>query len=143
MKVKVVTVSPYDTITKAHKLMKTYEIRHLLVTESGELKGVISDRDIMRVADIDTLGVLHTPNKTVDTIMSAEPTTVDEKATVSEVCKIMLKQHIDCLPVMDGEHIKGLITTYDLLTLLNRLADEGKCNEIAFKYNISEEGSKS
>lgn len=138
MKIKVVTISPYDSITAAHKLMKTYNIRHLLVTDGGELKGVISDRDIMRVADIDSLGVLHTPNQTADQIMSENPITVGESASVEEVTQIMLDSNIDCLPVVDGNQIKGLVTSYDMLHLVNKLAKEGKCKDLAFQFVITE-----
>ncbi|SMF16306.1 CBS domain-containing protein [Pseudobacteriovorax antillogorgiicola] len=124
MKIKVFTVSPYDSISHAHNLMKQNNFRHLLVTDGGKLLGVISDRDIMQVADVDEHGVLHTPHKTIDDIMTANPVTISTKTTVAEMCKLMIDKHIDCLPVVEGDKIKGLVTSYDLLRLLSKIEDK-------------------
>ena len=136
MNVKVVTVSPYDSLVKAHELLRTYEIRHLLVTEDGELKGVISDRDILKVADLDSFGVIQTPRITVEQIMTVAPVTITRDTTVSQMCKLMIEHHIDCLPVMSGDQLEGLITSYDLLKLLEESDQTTKYKDLPLEFTI-------
>lgn len=45
-----ITVEPSTPVNEAAKLMKRRNIRRLPVVENGSLVGIISDRDIMRVA---------------------------------------------------------------------------------------------
>ena len=45
-----ITVEPTTPVNEAAKLMKRRNIRRLPVVEKGSLVGIISDRDIMRVA---------------------------------------------------------------------------------------------
>ena len=45
-----ITVEPATPVNEAAKLMKRRNIRRLPVVEKGSLVGIISDRDIMRVA---------------------------------------------------------------------------------------------
>lgn len=44
----VLSIQPKDSISNVVKLMKENSIRHLLVTENGILKGVISETDVLR-----------------------------------------------------------------------------------------------
>ena len=136
MNVKVVTVNPYDSLVKAHELLRTYEIRHLLVTEDGELKGVISDRDILRVADLDSFGVIQTPRITIEQVMTPAPVTITRDTTVSEMCKLMAHHHIDCLPVMSGDKLEGLVTSYDLLKLLEESDQTTRYKDLPLEFTI-------
>ena len=45
-----ITVEPTTPVNDAAKLMKQRKIRRLPVVENGHLVGIISDRDVMRVA---------------------------------------------------------------------------------------------
>ncbi|MFW6230603.1 MAG: cyclic nucleotide-binding/CBS domain-containing protein [Nanoarchaeota archaeon] len=44
----VLSVQPRESITNAAKLMHENEIRHLLVTQDGEIKGIITETDLLR-----------------------------------------------------------------------------------------------
>lgn len=137
MKVKVVTVSPYDSVRKAYEIMNDRVIRHLLVTDGGTLHGIVSDRDILKVVDIDENGIPSYPHMTIDQIMITDLKTCDYNADTEEICKTLLDNHIDCVPIVDGDEIKGLITSRDLVALLLEI-DRGK-NRQAFDFGIAPE----
>jgi len=45
-----VTVKPSDSVVEALRVMSKMRVRHLVVVERGEVKGLVTDRDIIRVA---------------------------------------------------------------------------------------------
>ena len=47
-----ITVKPGDSVVEALRLMSKMKVRHLVVMEKGRVKGLVTDRDIMRVAPI-------------------------------------------------------------------------------------------
>lgn len=49
MRTDLPTVSPHATERECAELMKTYFTRHLLVADGGEVKGVISMRDVIQL----------------------------------------------------------------------------------------------
>ena len=48
---KIVSIGPENSLEDAHQAMLKGEFRHLLVTENGRLKGVISIKDLVRVRE--------------------------------------------------------------------------------------------
>lgn len=48
MTTPVISLRPRDTISHAVKVMKEQDIRHLLVSEDGNIKGIISETDLLR-----------------------------------------------------------------------------------------------
>src|SRR5919109_5219876 len=91
----VITVLPHDKIIEAFELMQGRGIRHLPVVENGELKGLVTDRDI-RLALIPSL--LSTPEERmfhlgaleqVGEIMSTDLITVAPTTTIEEAAKLM------------------------------------------------------
>lgn len=45
-----ITVRPGDSVVDALRLMSKMKVRHLIVMERGRVKGLVTDRDIVRVA---------------------------------------------------------------------------------------------
>ena len=120
--------------------MTQYNIRHLLVTDSGELKGVISDRDIMKVAVCDNHGIVSFPHKTVDEIMVSDLKVCDFETTTSQICKMMMDNKIDCVPIIEDGEVHGLITSMDLIALLSQY-DGLKREQFKFDFHIYNNGS--
>jgi len=46
----IITVKPSDNVVEALRIMSKMRVRHLVVMEGGRVRGVVTDRDIMRVA---------------------------------------------------------------------------------------------
>jgi len=114
-----VMTSPIQTVKKETHIIealgKMYQrkFRHLLVRgEKGEIAGMVSMRDILRLAV--ELGRDLTENQTVGSIMSSL-TTVDGSHAISETVEVMTKKNTGCVVVEIAGEPKGVFTERDVL----------------------------
>lgn len=121
----VATVEMDDTLKDIKELLDRASFHHVLVVEDGVLWGVISDRDVYRELS-PTLGTpmestrdLAMLNKRAHTFMTRKPITLPRTATLFEAVSIFNHNDISCIPIVDAEkHVLGIVTTHDLLKLL-------------------------
>lgn len=126
-----VTMTPDRPVIEVYALMAEHGIRHIPIVEGERLVGIVSDRDLHRLAPIrrgwraDDVGPLFcTP---VSEIMTREKLlTVDPVATLAEAATLLVSAKVGSLPVLDGDRLVGLLTSYDLLRALMGLPREGK-----------------
>src|SRR5688500_6145920 len=121
MSKNVITVPPHEKIIDAFELMQGRGIRHLPVIENGELRGLVTDRDI-RLALIPS--PLSTPEdrmyhlgalERVDEIMSTDLITVAPTTTVEEAARLIAKYKIGALLVVGEGKLVGILTATDIL----------------------------
>jgi len=125
MHTHLVTVPPDTTITKARDIIAEKQIHHLLVVnESDELLGIISDRDLKQswASPATTLSV-HELNYllnqlTADMIMVKKIITISPNTTIERAANIMQENRISALPVMEKDKLVGIITTNDVMEVL-------------------------
>ena len=119
------TLGRNDTLAAADELMKKAGIRHLpVLDEDGLLCGVVSQRDIFRGALLRALGygsraeehLLSTLH--VKEAMSEEPVTTTADTPLSKAARLMVKRHVGCLPVLEGERLVGILTEGDFVRLV-------------------------
>jgi acetoin utilization protein AcuB len=119
----VITVPPHEKIIDAFELMQGRGIRHLPVVEDGELKGLVTDRDI-RLALIPS--PLSTPEdrmyhlgalERVDEIMATDLITVAPTTTIEEAAKLMAQYKIGAVPVVGQGKLVGILTETDILSV--------------------------
>lgn len=111
MSTQVVRVQPMRTVSEMRRLMSTQHMRHLVVVDETERPiGVISDRDLLAVQDGVAAEVMHNP------VMAISPQSM-LLPTVSH----MIENNISCLPVVEDDHLVGIITTTDLLLTLQSI----------------------
>jgi acetoin utilization protein AcuB len=119
----VITVPPHEKIIDAFELMQGRGIRHLPVIEDGELKGLVTDRDI-RLALIPS--PLSTPEdrmyhlgalERVDEIMATDLITVAPTTTIEEAAKLMAHYKIGAVPVVGQGKLVGILTETDILSV--------------------------
>lgn len=110
---KVFTISADSSLIEAARLMKEKNIRHLPVTnQTGSVVGIISDRDLQRA-----ISVLN--QFKVEDLMSWPVYCVSESTSVKRIAEEMIAQKVSAFLVEDlNGHLKGIITTDDLLRLL-------------------------
>jgi len=106
-----ITLYPDETVGKAKKLMKEYSISGFpIINKEGKLVGIITRRD---------LAFFEKNDIKVSKIMKREVITANEGIGIKEAHKILLKNKIEKLPIIDKEgFLKGLITLKDLLKKL-------------------------
>ena len=123
MRVREIMSAPVDTASPAMRLddatavMHGLGVHHLIVTSAGEVVGVLSDSDIAKVGS-KPLADLH-----VGDVMRTHVATIDQNETVRRAANLMRGRNIECLVVMDGARLRGVVTVSDLLAVLGRGVD--------------------
>jgi acetoin utilization protein AcuB len=100
--------------------MQSAQVRHLLVMDGDRLSGILSNRDLGRLAGVASASLLSAP---VSRIMTEDPVTVAPETPVTAAARVLLEMKIGALPVRDGDDIVGIFTTADALEALLATVD--------------------
>ncbi len=121
----VIFAEPDMLLSEADKLMMTHTIRRLPVVDNGRLVGIVTYGDIREArpstaANINLWEMQFLMSQlVVAEIMTADPFTVSQDATVGEAAQLMLKQRIGGLPVVGANGaLVGIITESDIFRLV-------------------------
>jgi CBS domain-containing protein len=107
------TVKPNDLIDLAASVMDWRHIRHVPVEDDdGGLVGLITHRGLLRMM---SKGNRDGNPVTVQEIMIPNPITVSPSTSSLEAMESMRSNRIGCLPVVDGNQLVGIVTSYDFL----------------------------
>ncbi len=125
---EVVTLKRNDELSLAGDLMHLGRIRHLPVLdeETGELAGIVSERDLFRGALVSVLGFGKVAQRrisktiSVKEVMSTDVVTIGGDVALREAAEQMLERKIGCLPVVEGEKLIGILTESDFVSLVAR-----------------------
>ncbi len=116
MTANVISVPPTASIEEADDIMQGKGIRRLAVVDNSELAGILSQGDVRAAkatAGNDRGEVSRLP--TVGTIMTPDPITIPDSATVALAAQIMLQLKVSGLPVVDdGGELCGILSESDL-----------------------------
>jgi CBS domain-containing protein len=106
-----VTVETGDTVTAAARSMRDGNIGVVVVLESGQVQGVLTDRDIV----VRALAEGRDPARTsVGEVCSRELTTLAPTDSIEDAVKIMRDKAIRRLPVVEGGRPIGIVSLGDL-----------------------------
>ncbi|HYS56376.1 MAG TPA: CBS domain-containing protein [Thermoanaerobaculia bacterium] len=108
MRKEVRTINPNETASTAKELFRRYDIHHLVVVDRKNVIGLLADRDLMDVG-------ADTP---VQRAMAHPPVTITPDETVRKAAALMTGHVIGSLPVVDDGKLVGIVTTFDLVSLL-------------------------
>lgn len=118
-----ICISPDTTLLELVKLFHAKEFRHPLVTDAnGQLVGVVSDRDVIRC-----FGPGRYPDQnvlegvTAAEIMSRDLVTLAPDAPLEQAIELICGYGINCLPVVEGTKLVGILTSTDLYVVLETL----------------------
>ena len=105
-------VDPDDTVLDALRLMADRNVGAVLVIRDGSLVGILSERDYARKM------VLHgkaSHDTAVREVMTTAVVSVTPTWTCDQCMAVMTDKHVRHLPVMDGEHLVGVISIGDVV----------------------------
>ncbi|MEE1940272.1 CBS domain-containing protein [Streptomyces sp. TRM 70361] len=104
------TATPQATLTEVARLMRDHDIGDILIVDGDELRGVVTDRDLVVRALAENSGG-DTPVQEVcsDTLVTAEP---DDD--ISRAVRLMREHSVRRLPVVDHGHPVGVVSIGDL-----------------------------
>jgi CBS domain-containing protein len=116
---RIITVQPGDTVAAAVEVLKRENIGALMVTgPSGELAGILSERDIVRAMP------KHGPDLfslTAEQLMTRNVITCSSEDRVHDLMKKMTAGRFRHMPVVDDGNVTGIISIGDVVK--NRLEE--------------------
>lgn len=135
MTLDIFTANEKATLDEVWNLMQSLNIRHMPIVDGDHLVGVVSDRDVYLRA-LYCNGSIVVPAVPVKEVMSKPVVTCDLSCRVSEIAAVMLEKKIDCLPVLDGGSLVGMITSSDLLEILCTMAVDAQHQTIPVNFRL-------
>ena len=118
---KVVTTEPETTVRDAARIMTDNHVGCVIIKKNEHVVGIVTDRDILlKVAE----GGTDFEVVPVETIMTRYVVHIGPEATLEKALKFMQENRIKKLPVLEREHLVGIITTTDIAGTEPELAKE-------------------
>jgi CBS domain-containing protein len=106
------TVGPDATVYEALELMADKDIGALPVMDGDRLIGIVSERDYARKV---ILQGRFSRETLVADIMSPHVITIQPGESMETCMALMTHQHVRHLPVLEDEHLLGIISIGDVL----------------------------
>lgn len=115
------SVSGSERLVQARRLILDHDVARLPVLEGGILQGIIAEHEIagalaqLKEADVSVQKARVRDMQVVD-YMRREVVTGSADLGAKAAAKLMMDNHVGCLPIVDGTgHIEGMITRTDLI----------------------------
>jgi CBS domain-containing protein len=105
------------SILQAVEQMVEANVGSLLVTESGEVTGIVTERDYLRRVVVEGRTDRETP---VREIMSSPLIVVTPQTSVDECMALMTNRRIRHLPVVDAGEVAGIVSIGDVVKFQSR-----------------------
>jgi acetoin utilization protein AcuB len=122
---EVITITPETSLKEAHDIMSSKNIRRLPVATHGKVLGIVTLGDIRGAepSKASSLSIWEMndllANLKISEIMTRNPATIQQTASIGEAARIMLEKKFSGLPVVDEEnHLVGIITESDIFRLV-------------------------
>lgn len=114
MRVRLVQVSPDETVQVAIARMAAEDVGSVAVCDGTHLVGIFTERDVLRLAgeraDLDALPVRD--------VMTRELATVSPDDDIPAVARLMGQRRIRHVPVVQGDNVLGIVGIRDVLGAL-------------------------
>lgn len=107
----IVAIMPDDTVEVAAKLMSDYDMGSLPVISGGQLKGLLTDRDI--VTRCISKGKSANSTKVSD-LMSTNVAFVTPEQSVHDAISMMAAERVRRLPVVKEGFVYGMVSLTDI-----------------------------
>ena len=105
------------SVLEAVQVMVENNVGSLLVTEDGEVTGIVTERDYLRRVTLEG----RTEEAPVREITSSPLIVATLETTVDECMALMTDRRIRHVPVVDGETVVGLVSIGDLVKFKSQL----------------------
>ncbi len=128
-----IVASPKTNYNEALQLMRQNNIKNLpILDKHGKLVGIVTQGDMLRAepSPVTTLSMFEMASLlekvTMDKIMSKPVWAIDENCSITNAASFMLEEDIECLPVVRGTELVGIITETDIFKSFVEVTGGGK-----------------
>ncbi len=109
----VVTVAPHQTVASVVKMLTQNRIGAVpVINESGQLVGIISERDIIRAISEHAEAVLTLH---VEQLMTRDVRTCSSEDRLVDLMQVMTLQRVRHLPVVQNGALHGIVSIGDVV----------------------------
>jgi CBS domain-containing protein len=115
---EVLEIDADASVFEAVQLMVEMNVGSLLVTVSGDITGIVTERDYLRRVTLEGRTDRETP---VREIMSSPLIVASPQTTVDECMALMTDRRIRHVPVVDEGRVVGVVSIGDLVKFKSKL----------------------
>lgn len=116
----VITASFHQTVSAIRRLLSKRRFHHLpLVDDANTLRGIVSDRDLLRFAASPDRDMENYP---VERLMTKKVISAAEQTDIRAIAEVMCEQAIGAVPIVNEQvAVVGIVSRTDILrTLVHR-----------------------
>ena len=107
----IVSLNSEDSVERAAQMMKQFDVGSIPVCSQEKVVGMITDRDIiLRTVATGSNG----NNQKISEVMTSNPVTGSPDMDVHDAAKIMSEQQIRRLPIVENNHLVGIVSLGDI-----------------------------
>ena len=107
----VITMSPDASAYEAVKISNKNKIGCLVVVDSGQIVGILTERDLLERV----LEKCRNPKETkISEIMTRHVVMGKPDMELSEATRLMFENNVKKLPIIDGNRLVGIVTLTDI-----------------------------
>ena len=125
---EVTTLPIGTTVAEAARTLSEKRIGAIVIVDGDSPRGILSERDIVRELGRRGEGCL---SDLVDSLMTTEMVTCAPEETADQVLQKMTDGRFRHMPVMEGEHMAGLISIGDVV--------KARLSELSMEKNALED----
>jgi signal-transduction protein with cAMP-binding, CBS, and nucleotidyltransferase domain len=125
-----VWVGPGDTVRHAAQLMRELKVAAVLVMEGQRLVGIVTERDMTARV----VAFARSPDTKCGEIMTVNPDTLSPNDTAADAIAMMRSRGYRHLPVVEGDHVVGMVSVRDLYAVHNTELAEDLRDHESFIY---------
>lgn len=125
MTTKLITVNPLDNLEIVKRLFTENNIHHLPVVRGQEIIGIVSSTDFnhflrgfARDKGDEMTENLRLQTWKAEDIMTSKLAKLEATDPIRTALEVFKTNRIHALPVVEGGKLVGIVTTYDIITLL-------------------------
>jgi CBS domain-containing protein len=110
---QVATIDATQTVTSLLEQLAERNIGAVLVTEDSDVKGIVSERDVVRRLARDGAAILDRP---VAELMTTSVLSCTSGDSVDRIAATMTEKRIRHMPVIDGGRLTGIVSIGDVVS---------------------------
>jgi len=105
-------ISKDATVLEALQLMAEKQVGSVLIMDRNEVAGIFTERDFAR-----KVGLVEIKPSTIKVgeVMTSKLITISPNNSVNECMELMTEKHIRHLPVLDKDHLVGMVSIGDVV----------------------------